>query len=210
MKKLLVLLVVLGLVSVANAGVIDLSITASKGVATPAATKSVDGLVASDYVTFQIVWNAPAGEYLFGIQSFINIDGPGTLDWGIFNAATWDPDAEAWVYDDLRNSFDVALHAIGQESGKTYILEGAASTGRNGTGSETYAVKDIRIHVEGPGQINVTLSNRGLGSKAVNASLVEIPWSYGNGIVINPQAIPEPMTMMLLGLGSLFLVKRKK
>ena len=208
MKKLLVLLVVLGVVGVANAGVIDLTITSLNG-ATVANTKSITAN-ASDTIDFRIMWLAPSTEYLFGIQSFFDITGPGTLDWTGFTVATYDADNDLWTNVDIGSSYDRLLHVVAQEAGKTYIIEGASDKGRVGNGtSELWIVKNLKIHVDGPGQINVVLSNRGLGSKAVDASLNLVPWTYGNGIVINPQ-IPEPMTLMLLGLGSLFLVKRKK
>jgi hypothetical protein len=208
MKKLLVLLFVLGLVSVANAGIIDVTITSLNGV-TITNTKEIT-VNPSDMVDIRIMFNGPATEYLFGIQSFINVVGPGTLDWTIFSPAVWDAEELLWVYDDLRPQYDPALHVKAIENDKTYMIEGALAAGRPGTGAgtEVWIVKDIQIHCDGQGPVIVSLSDRGLGSKVVDAGFVVLPYSYGNGVIIHQ--IPEPMTLMLLGLGSLFLIRRKK
>jgi hypothetical protein len=209
MKKLLVLLVVLGLVSVANAGVIDVSITSINGAAITPWVHEVT-INPSDTIDFRIVFNAPNTEFLFGINSFFDITGPGTLDWSHFVLATFDPETEVWTNVDLKATYDRLLHVQGTEGGKQYILDGAADKGSagTGTGTENWIVKNIYLHCDEIGTVTVKLSNRGNGSIVTDTNRTIVPWNYGPGIIIHQ--IPEPMTLMLLGLGSLFLIRRKK
>jgi hypothetical protein len=204
MKKLLVLLVVLGLVGVANAGVIDLTITSLNGT-TVANTKSITANP-SDTIDFRIMFNAPATEYLFAINSYLMVSGPGTIDFSHMVVATYDADNDVWTNVDISGSFDRQLHVSGVENGNAYIVEAALDKGVLGNATEKWSVKNLYLHVDGSGPITVTLANRGTGSVVINSAYAQIPWQYGAGITI----VPEPMTLMLLGLGSLFLVRRKK
>ena len=178
MKKLLVLLVVLGIVSVANAGIIDVTITSLNGVAI-SNTKEITLLNASDTVDFRIMFNGPSTEYLFGIDSFFDITGPATLDWSHFVLATntWDPDGEVWYWKntDLTTAYDRLLHVVGQEGGKTFIGDGAADKGSVGTGAEVWIVRNVYLHCEGPGDVTVKLSNHSTGSIVIDGSYVRVP-----------------------------------
>ena len=210
MKKLMILFIVLGLVSVANAGVIDITITSLNG-ETITPTKEIT-IMPTDMIDFQIMFNGPVGptppaEYLFGLSATINVVGPGSLDYSQFEPRTWDPDAEAWVIGpDVTAGYDPDLHAqIGNS-----LVEGATARGKKGTGAEVWIVKDLLLHCDKGGTVLLYLTNYlpGGGSKVIDVNYNEVPWQYGAGVIIHQ--IPEPMTLTLLGLGSLFLARRKK
>jgi len=206
MKKLMILFIVLGLVSVANAGVIDITITSLNG-QTIDPVKEIT-IMPTDVIDFQIVFNAPNTEYLFGLSATITVSGPGSLDYSIFEPRTWDEDNEMWVIGpDVTTGYDPELHAQIGDS----LVEGASAKGKRGTGAEVWIVKDLLLHCDRAGTVLLYLTDYlpGGGSKVVDTNLVEVPWNYGPGVVIH-QIIPEPMTLTLLGLGSLFLARRKK
>lgn len=80
MKKLLVLLVVLGFVSAASAGIIDIKITSLNGQPIVPPVSEIT-ITPSDIVDLTIVWTAgDTGRYLFSLTSFVNVNGLGTLD----------------------------------------------------------------------------------------------------------------------------------
>lgn len=213
MKKFIVLLVVLGLVSVANAAVVDVLITSLDGLAiTP--TKEIT-ILPSQMVDFQITFfNVDNTRLLFGLNSFINISGPGALNYEAFVPWTrvWDDELGDWVYTnvDISNSFDPTLHVLDTASNPDYILEGAKTWGIPGNNTERMAVKDLQIHCDAMGDVHVWLTNRGTGTLVIDSTLhqPQTDWSYGSGIIIHQ--MPEPATLMLLGLGSLFLIRRKR
>lgn len=188
MKKLLVLLVVLGIVSTASAGVIDIQIAGGAKAIT---------VGASDTVTLEITYDSTTGWNLFGLSAFVNVTGPGTLSLASTARAS---------------TFDATLESKGTLGGQQYIVEAASMAGVPAvTGQLQLAVTNITIHVDNAGpDILVVLSDYAPagGSLEVTADFggSQIP-TYGSGVVIHT---PEPMTMMLLGLGSLFLVRRKK
>lgn len=195
MKKLLVLLVVLGLVSSANAGVIDIVITSLDGVAINPVHEIT--ITPSQTVDLQLVWTGPTNLYLFSLTTFINKSGPG--------AGTLD------LTQRVRNSnYDAALGKIGTSGGQQWIVEAASFYGAPGTNAPVTIVSNILLHCDGEGDVILTLSNyaAGGGSMEVNESFDVFTPGLGNGVIIHQ--VPEPMTLMLLGLGSLFLVKRKK
>jgi hypothetical protein len=205
MKKLMVLCMVLGLVGIANAGVIDITITSLNGVPiTP--TKEIT-ISPTDVIDFQIMFNAPTTEYCFAIGAQINVVGPGTLDWSEFVGRTWDPDEEMWVIGpDVTTGYDPELAANGAD----WVVIGAAARGKKGTGADIWIIKNILLHCDRPGDVLVYLTNYALSpSSVIDIDYQPVDWSYGAGIVIH-QLIPEPMTLTLLGLGSLFLARRKK
>jgi hypothetical protein len=196
MKKILVLLVVLGFVSAASAGVIDISITSLNGNQI-APVKEIT-IAPSDTIDMQLVWTGPTNLFLFSLTAILNQTGPGTLD----------------MAGRLRNSaMDASLGKIGTVAGtgQQWIVEAASNTGPAGLGTEPVTiVSNLLLHCDGPGVVTIVLSDYapGGGSMEVNANFDPFTPTYGNGIVIHQ--IPEPMTLMLLGLGSLFLVRRKK
>lgn len=204
MKKLMVLCMVLGLVGVVNAGVIDITITSLNGVPiTP--TKEIT-ILPTDVIDFQIMFNAPTTEYLFAVQSVINVVGPASLDWSAYEPRTWNEDEEMWeIGPDVTTGYDPELCA----NGSNWVVIGAAARGKKGTGADVWIIQDLQLHCDAPGDVLVYLSNYLTGSKVIDSGYVEVPWQYGAGIVIH-QLIPEPMTLTLLGLGSLFLARRKK
>jgi hypothetical protein len=85
----------------------------------------------------------------------------------------------------------------------------AWSTHANGTSPMGYFV----IHCEGEGEVVLTISEGEAGLATYGSSQIYpnppggTP-SYGGSITV--YQIPEPMTVMLLGLGGLFLLRRRK
>jgi hypothetical protein len=209
MKKLIVLLIVLTMVNVVSAGVIDILITSKNGDSiTP--TKEIT-LDPTDTIDFQITFNAPATERLFAIDSYINVSGNGTLDYSHFLYATYDEGSETWTNVDIHGSFDPLFHVLNTVSDPDYIVEAAKTWGVLGTGAEIWVVKDLYLHCDGNGDVKIWLTNHMTGSVVINATThALVPWNYGLGVTIHQPPIPEPMTLMLLGLGSLFLARRKK
>jgi hypothetical protein len=204
MKKVIVLFMVLGLVSVANAGVVDVLITSLNGEAiTP--TKEIT-ISASDVIDFQITFTAPTTEWLFAIGAVMNVTGPASLDFSNFVYATYDPDAEAWTNVDIHAQFDPDFHSLGTN----YIVEAAKAKGVKGTAAEIWTVRNLGLHCDGYGDVTLFLTNyAGSPTIVIDTSYNEVPYTFGAGVVIH-QLIPEPMTLTLLGLGSLFLARRKK
>jgi hypothetical protein len=220
MKKLIVLLIVLTMVNVASAGVIDLLITSRNGVTltTPVKEIGLGGpgdlpLTASETIDFQITWNGPATQYLFGIDSFINVSGNGALDYSHFVYATYDEETESWTNVDIAASYDPLLHVINTVSNPDYIVEGAKLWGLIGNNTNKMVVKNLYVHCEGPGNVMLTLTDHSTGSMVIDSvTHLQIVggYTYGTGITIHQTPIPEPITLTLLGLGSLFLARRKK
>jgi len=196
MKKLLVLLLGLGVVSAANAAVIDIRIASLDGVAiTP--TNEIT-ITASQTIDLQVVFIAPATEALFNIGVLINgvRQGDATLS---VAGVTFDP------------ALDPSLNAT---AGNRISIPANITTGYGpvGTVEPKAVVSNITIHCDlaPSADLIVTLSDY-----LDNPTLVVTPadgalanYTFGAGVIIHQ--IPEPMTLMLLGLGSLFLARRKK
>jgi len=114
MKKLLLLFMVLGLVSVANAGIIDIVITSLNG--QPIDPVKEITIMPTDVVDMQIIFNAPTTEYLFAVQSYINVLGPAVLDWSAYEPRTWNDDEEMWVIGpDVTTGYDPEFCANGTD-----------------------------------------------------------------------------------------------
>jgi hypothetical protein len=207
MKKLMILFIVLGLVNIASAGVVDITINSLNGVSLAAPVKEIT-ILPTDKIDFRITFTAPNTEYLFAIGSQINVSGPGSLDWSQFVYATYDPDEDLWTNVDIHSRFDPALHL----RGNNWIVEASTVTqGPRGTGLEIWVVKNILLHCDAFGTVKIWLTNYAGsdGTIVVDSVYNQVPWQYGAGVTIH-QLIPEPMTLTLLGLGSLFLARRKK
>jgi len=192
MKKLLFLFMILGLVSVANAGIVDIVITSLNGEAIDPAVREID-VRYTDIIDLAIIFEAPADEYLVGCGVTINIDGLASLDLSQTTAHA---------------AFDPLLHAVGPD----WIVEAASYLGPQGVVEPLKVIENILIHCDSDNPINDVyvyltddpLQNTYVGDENFNP----VDWSYGPGVVIHQ--IPEPMTLTLLGLGGLFLARRKK
>lgn len=223
MKKLLVLMLVLGMASLANATVIDV-VKAEFGDQGHKGT-SLDPLVPSEIIEISIVLNHNPYE---GFPSFdgygtdgvgldLEVSGPGTLS-VVQKEIMVSPGVYEWV-DDLQHHADFAIwrqsdplvvdNAIAEMSGG--VLEGLIK------GPATL-IWNLLIHCDGAGYVNIDLTLQDPASRYsvyVNSSTMEpypewVPLLESDlGSLIIHQ-VPEPATIALLGLGGLFLVRRRR
>ena len=219
MKKLLVLFVVLGFISTANAGIIDLQIRGLNGQALTTPVKEIT-INQSDAIDFAITFTGPVNpcEYLLGLSVTLNVSGPGTLDWSHYVPRIWVAEEEMWANGpDLASAYDASLHWRGNtgtnpnitEQGNS-ILEVLRTLGQKSNGEEQWIARNIWLQCNGKGTVNITMTNfteYGTRTVVIDEALNEVAHSFGNGIIIH--SVPEPGTLLLLGLGGLFLRRKK-
>jgi len=200
MKKLLVLLLVFGITSIANAGVIDLQIVSLNGEPIDPVKEITIGQ--SEWIDIDIIYTAPVGTNLTQLFSEVVAAGPGTLD---LSEITIPPGV--WDLDPLYSPGITEVVA-----GSDYVLEyayGMAGSGVIGTGAPAIAIDHILLHCDSiEGDVYVTIVDHiGAGGIGSFESTFTFP-EYGPGVHVTQ--IPEPMTIALLGLGGLFLLRRRK
>lgn len=231
MKKLLVLMLVLGMASLANATVIDV-VTLGLGSLGHAGT-STDWLVEGETIEIGLVLNynqvpsqPPRDGYILSMMDVdLHLSGPGTLDVGY-----WAYGNPYFQYHSNFSLFGVvdAYSSTEWDSVGDGLdqIAGAATTpilGTEGTGPGslgTLLLWDLIIECTGEGNIIIDLTLNGLSEYApytnINGKLpkpdppgwvVMVEGDLGDLVIHN---IPEPATVALLGLGGLFLLRRKK
>jgi len=194
MKKFICVLVFLAMVNVASAGMVDLWITSLDGA--PIAPVKEITILPSQVVDLSLVFTGP-GETLYSLSMDASMSGEGTAEWQ--NVAGILRDHE--FADPIFNQ--IFLH-------DNNLLGFSLAAGlANGPGDGEKVAWDILVHCTGRGNVLITLAlNPGLpASDSIVLPSGEVP-GLGNGVIIHQ--IPEPMTLTLLGLGGLFLARRKK
>jgi hypothetical protein len=199
MKKLLVLFLVFGMVSMANASLLDLVIV-SRGPA-PDQTVPIDPvkeitIEPSEWLDLDLVYTAgSAADYpMDNLSVQLTVQGPGILDMSALTNTelpVWDP---AWSEGVTENV-----------PGTDYYLQ--FSWGLQGTGMDHdgAAIDHILFHCEDYDDATITLEDYvvfGTGTVDFGG-----PVDMGDPVIIHQ--IPEPMTIVLLGLGGLLLRRRK-
>ena len=203
MKKLLILMLVFAMASLASAGMLDLMIT-SQGpvdwdpqgapVTNPIDPTKVITLQPSEWIDLDIFWISPGIE-LFTASVDIDVTGPGTLN---MDYLTWP-----------QGVWDVGFSQITENvAGKSYTIElVAALFGLPGQVDPVIALDHILFHCDGPGGVLITLTENPTtstgGSMDFNGDPVEL------GPAVQVSQVPEPATIALLSLGGLLLRRRK-
>ena len=182
MKKLLVLMLVLGMTSLANAGLV-LSVD---GALDPEDTTI--NLTPSETIEIDIhATNMPVGI----VMGWITIQGPGSID--ASNALGWEDSSGNNVADPPLSTYITGLVGYGYP-GVVDIIE--------------WDISDITEPLDAPtGKVlwNMIFHCDGLGD--VTLTLMDPAFTVYDVQVIHN--IPEPMTIALLGLGGLFLRRRR-
>jgi hypothetical protein len=190
MKKLLVLMLVLGLTSVASARNTGMAIQLSiDGVPAPDEIT----LMESDWVMLDIM--AADGYALDSMELDLEVVGPGHIELDPQNV-TVPTDIIVAPFESWSLVVDgVTEKGIGAIVGMTFDPAGLGGQ----------LVNYILFHCDGLGDVTITITDAGANNDPVNG---DISQEMMGSIIIHQ--IPEPTTVMLLGLGSLFLLRRRK
>jgi len=189
MKKLLVVLMVLTVATVANAGL------QIGGIPT-------DPIRPSDTVVLSIVATgvqSPQDMYLFASDSSLGTVSGGAVVWSDFSTSL----GELTLHEGADDMYVQAVQYYGwTNSMQTYYINLVGGTVpalvMNGT-----VVNNVVFHCEGaPGDVTIVL-----GAVVDTTGNGDYAMSVFDSQVIHQ--IPEPMTLGLLGLGGLFLRRRK-
>jgi len=189
MKKLLVLMMVLGLASMANAA-LEISVNGDYGVT------EVGPLLPSDILILDIRTIDPIA-YLT-VDYYALVAGPaptgmGTID--LLSGITTIPDTGTFI----EHSAPASAYITGLMPGEEGFGINLAITDMTaGVPALSQLFDEILFHCDGPGDVMITLYLLD-GNFAVVAAQ--------DSVLVHQ--IPEPITMALLGLGGLFLRRRK-
>lgn len=237
MKKVLALMLVLGMTSVVNAGIIDI-VTVGEGSMGHAGT-SEDPLVPSETIEIAIVLNHNPyagyptydGYVIDTMDLDLHVSGPATLEVpGVFNKGgerigddlehheDWDVWSQSGASDGTVEGYEPLIvgNSIGQLLGGSfgYIL-GSDPAGGPAV-PPTQLVWNLILHCDGVGPVTLDLTLMGSTHYWEYSNPSGLPYgddAYATegdlGDLVIHQ-IPEPMTIALLGLGGLFLRRRRK
>jgi hypothetical protein len=200
MKKLLVLMLVLGMASMANAA-LQLSVGSDTD-----PTNSEYTVTASNHLSLGVWTNAaiatfsgwnfllvstPGGSINYLSGSVVSLDSGMTLEHG--GNAHWYLGTQSGLLpatEEGMGGYAFDLNADYDENGEP--LPGI-------TNANDTLFDQIMFHCDGPGDVTIKLYT-------TNANMTVI--TLRDSVIVH-QVIPEPMTMGLLGLGGLFLRRRR-
>jgi hypothetical protein len=219
MKKLLVLMLVLGLASVASATVIDV-VPVDVGTSGGRLGGMDDTLQVGDVIGLKLVLNANAyagypsydGYVLSSMDLSLDVVGAGSLSAGTVDKAG----APVWKYDAGLSPFGVVDD--GDISNGLSQIAGVALSPVGGTDSiPNDLMWDLLLTCTGGGDVLIDLGINGLTEYGEFSTpsggnygqwLAATDADLGD-LVIHQEGVPEPMTIALLGLGGLLLRRRK-
>ena len=184
----------------ATAPGIDLVITSING--SPISARKEIAICMSDVVGLDVVYNGRPGYSLFGLGFRIAaVGGPGALD---VSGMTYDPEWDlAWeIIDEIVPGLEYEIQESAQDLGidedpaGVVVLDHILYHYEGGGADIKIAIEDLD-----PGQLTYT--------QEVNWGTGDIqPLSFGEPVWI--WEVPEPGAMMLLGLGSLAALRRRR
>ncbi|MCP4707954.1 MAG: PEP-CTERM sorting domain-containing protein [Planctomycetes bacterium] len=227
MKKLLVLLMVLGVVSVANATVIDVY-SPTHPTQAELDNVPVGGVVEIKLVLNDLDTDQPYyydGYWLKSMDLNLAVTGPGTLDQkgtGFLTKMKSNSNFGAFATPiDLGDPLIAGnrIHTLAGGSianggsGINPFTGGAGIDDPLGTGNKGL-VWNLKVTVDGPGMITVDLSANtpGLYTSHPTHIVGDTPLNDLTDLQLGDLFInvPEPMTLALLGMGSLGLLRRRR
>jgi hypothetical protein len=192
MKKFICVLVFLALVNVANAGIVDLVISSLNGA--PIEPVKEITIFQTDVVNFDVVYDAGQEWFGWSLSLDMLVTGPGTLDISTITRPTgyWNADLSKITATPTGALLDFVANDIG-------------------TVPPGIVLDHFLLHCDDMGDVIVRLvenpnTSAGATLETDGSDLYEL--LAGPGIIIHQ--VPEPMTLTLLGLGGLFLARRKK
>ena len=181
MKKLLVLMLVLGIASAANASLL----ISVDGVVDPPDSEVI--LMPSDTVVIDIFGDGQTPRQYFYMG--ILVDGPGSLD--ISNAVMLYPGTDSTIVEES-DPYIAGYLGIGMPYA-LITMQDAPPPGDPLRDLEGTLVDGILFHCDAVGEVTIILTNQ--DGVVLDTQVIH--------------QIPEPMTIALLGLGGLLLRRRK-
>lgn len=193
MRRLSVVLLVLGVASAAS-GVTSVDLVINQLNGEPINPVTEITIAESDWIAFDIVLNSDEGKVFLTFDMIVSVDGPGTLDpYEYTIPPEWDP---------AKPIGHLGPHEI--EPGKIYEFCEAQFDG----GPTGVQLDHLLLHCDSPqGDVVVTIGpGTGCGGSVLLPDY-SMPDAYG---FITIHQIPEPTAVVLLGVGGLLFLRKRR